>query len=155
MSHTLREYSFYVPDMLDYAHDPTSDNTYFKQPNTGGEWLNSFLDLCLPHPEAQGTLDVATFDEATWWNDDDSDPNNDNHIVTILFGAGVTPNTTDDSYITLYGMLGGAMQNFGLGSLGCNDINATNGNLFDLVNSSHAHKKAKLGGGDKGDEEKS
>jgi hypothetical protein len=153
MSHTLPEYSFYVPDMLHNAHDPTSDSNYFNQPNTGGEWLNAFLDLYLPQLEAQGTLVVATFDEATWWNDADSDPNNDNHIATILFGAGITPNTTDDSYITLYGMLRGAIQNFGLGSLGRNDTNATNGNLFDLVESSNAHKKAKLGGGVQGDEE--
>ncbi|KNG80583.1 hypothetical protein ANOM_010984 [Aspergillus nomiae NRRL 13137] len=144
MSHTLPEYSFYVPDMLHNAHDPTSDSNYFNQPNTGGEWLNSFLDLYLPELEAQGTLVVATFDEATWWNDDDASPNNDNHITTILFGAGITPNTTDDSYLTLYGMLRGAIQNFGLGSLGRNDTNTTNGNLFDLVDYSHASKKAKL-----------
>jgi hypothetical protein len=34
-----------------------------------------------------------------------------------------------------------AIQNFGLGSLGRSDTNATNGNLFDLVDSSNAHKK--------------
>ncbi|GKZ37615.1 hypothetical protein AbraIFM66950_009264 [Aspergillus brasiliensis] len=133
MSNTLPQYSFYVPDMLHNSHDPASDSDYFNQPNTGGQWLNSFLDLYLPQLEAQGTLVVATFDEATWWNDDDSSPNNNNHIATILFGAGITPNTTSDSYITLYGMLRGAIQNFGLGSLGRNDTNATNGNLFDLV----------------------
>ncbi|KAJ5358912.1 uncharacterized protein N7496_011325 [Penicillium cataractarum] len=153
MSHTLPEYSYYVPDMLNNAHDPTSNSNYFNQPNTGGEWLNSFLDLYLPHLEAQGTLVVATFDEATWWNDDDASPNNDNHIATILFGAGVTPNTTDDSYITLYGMLRGAIQNFGLGSLGRNDTNATNGNLFDLVDSADS-KKAKLWGEVHGNDEK-
>lgn len=137
-SHSLPEYSFYVPDMLHNAHDPMSDSNYFNQPNTGAEWLNAFLDLYLPELEAQGTLVVATFDEATWWNDSDDTPNNDNHIATILFGAGITPNTTDDSYITLYGMLRGAIQNFGLGSLGRNDTNATNGNLFDLVDYSCA-----------------
>ncbi|KAE8345153.1 hypothetical protein BDV24DRAFT_159990 [Aspergillus arachidicola] len=139
MSNTLPQYSFYVPDMLHNSHDPASDSNYFNQPNTGGQWLNSFLDLYLPHLEAQGTLVVVTFDEATWWNDEDSSPNNDNHIATILFGAGITPNTTSDSYITLYGMLRGAIQNFGLGSLGRNDTNATNGNLFDLVENHRTH----------------
>lgn len=142
MSHTLPEYSYYVPDMLHNAHDPESNSNYFNQPNTGAQWMNAFLDLYLPELEAQGTLVVATFDEATWWNDDDASPNNDNHIATILFGSGITPNTTDDTYITLYGMLRGTIQNFGLGSLGRNDTNATNGNLFDLVD----FPRANLGG---------
>ena len=116
----LPEYSFYVPDMLHNAHDPMSDS--------------SWLDLYLPELEKQGTLVVATFDEATWQNDDDTSPNNDNKIVTMLFGAGVTPHTKDDTYITHYGLLRGVIQNFNLGSLGRNDTNATNGNLYDLVN---------------------
>ncbi|KAJ5770683.1 uncharacterized protein N7511_002734 [Penicillium nucicola] len=132
-SHTLPEYTFYVPDMLHNGHDPMSDSDYVHQPQTSGSWFNSWLDLYLPDLEAQGTLVVLTFDEATWENDDDYIPNNDNHMVTMLFGAGVTPNTTDDTYITHYGFMRGAIQNFGLGSLGRNDTNATNGNLYDLV----------------------
>lgn len=133
-THQLPAYSFYVPDMVHNAHDPMSDSDYVHQPQTAAYWFNSWLDLYLPDLEAQGTLVVATFDEATWQNDDDSSPNNDNHIVTMLFGAGITPDTKDDTYITHYGLLRGAIQNFGLGSLGRNDTNATNGNLFDLVN---------------------
>lgn len=133
-SHQLPDYSFYVPDMIHNAHDPMSDSDYVHQPETSGYWFNSWLDLYLPELEAQGTLVVATFDEATWQNDDDSSPNNDNRMVTILFGAGITPNTKDDSYITHYGFLRGAIQNFGLGSLGRNDTNVTNGNLVDLIN---------------------
>lgn len=133
-SHELPAYSFYVPDMLHNAHDPASDSDYVHQPTTAGAWFNSFLDLYLPELEKQGTLVIASFDEATWQNDDDTTPNNDNRIATILFGAGVTPNTEDNSYITHYGLLRGAIQNFGLGSLGRNDTNATNGNLFDLIN---------------------
>jgi hypothetical protein len=45
-----------------------------------------------------------------------------------------------------------SIQNFGLGSLGRNETNVTNGNHFGLVDSSNAHKEAKLGGGDQGDE---
>ncbi|KAJ6143133.1 hypothetical protein N7471_002586 [Penicillium samsonianum] len=132
-THALPEYSYYVPDMLHNCHDPESNSVYINQPSTGAIWFNSWLDLYLPELEAQGTLVVATFDEATWQNDDDSTPNNDNHIVTMLFGAGVTPDTKDDTYITTYGLLRGAIQNFGLGSLGRNDTNATNGNLYDLI----------------------
>ena len=51
----------------------------------------------------------------------------------MLFGAGITPNTKDDAYITHSGVLRGAIQIFGLGSLGRTDTNATNGNLFDLI----------------------
>ncbi|KAH8694228.1 hypothetical protein BGW36DRAFT_300152 [Talaromyces proteolyticus] len=137
-THTLPAYTFYVPDMLHNAHDPESNSDYVHQPTTAGSWFNSFLDLYLPELEKQGTLVVATMDEATWQNDDDSTPNNNNHIVTMLFGAGVTPNTKDDTYITHYGVLRGAIQNFGLGSLGRNDTNATNGNLYDFFD----HKKA-------------
>ncbi|KAJ5710319.1 hypothetical protein N7488_004475 [Penicillium malachiteum] len=133
MSHTLPEYSFYVPHMLHNTRDPESNSNYAHQPNTGAIWFKSWLDLYLPELEAQGTLVVATFDEATWQTDDDYFPNNDNHIVTMLFGAGVTPNTKDDTYITTYGLLRGAIQNFGLGSLGRNDTNATNGNLYELI----------------------
>ena len=131
---SLPAYSFYVPDMLHNAHDPMSDSDYVHQPTTAGYWFNAFLDLYLEDLEKQGVLVVATMDEATWQNDSDSEPNNDNHIATILFGAGVTPNTKDDTYITHYGLLRGAIQQFGLGSLGRNDTNATNGNLMDLVN---------------------
>ena len=132
-THTLPEYSYYIPDMLHNSHDPESNSVYIDQPTTGAIWFNSWLDLYLPELEAQGTLVIATFDEATWQTDDDSSPNNDNHIVTMLFGAGVTPNTKDDTYITTYGLLRGAIQNFGLGSLGRNDTNTTNGNLYDLI----------------------
>jgi hypothetical protein len=132
-AHTLPEYSYYVPDMLHNSHDPESNSVYIDQPTTGAIWFNSWLDLYLPELEAQGTLVIATFDEATWQTDDDSSPNNDNHVVTMLFGAGVSPNTEDDTYITTYGLLRGAIQNFGLGSLGRNDTNATNGNLYELI----------------------
>lgn len=51
----------------------------------------------------------------------------------MLFGAGIIPDTEDNTYITTYGLLRGAIQNFGLGSLGRNDTNLTNGNLYDLI----------------------
>jgi hypothetical protein len=76
---------------------------------------------------------VASWDEATWQTDDDANPNNNNSIATLLFGHGITPNTTDDTYITHYGTLRGSITNFGLGSLGRNDTNATNGDLSLLV----------------------
>ena len=66
-------------------------------------WFNVFVDMYLPELEKQGVLVVATFDETTWQNDDDSVPNNDNSIVTMvtmvtmLFGAGATLNTKDDT----------------------------------------------------------
>ncbi|KUJ06295.1 uncharacterized protein LY89DRAFT_769550 [Mollisia scopiformis] len=133
-SHNLPPYSIYVPDMLYNAHDPESDSDYAHQPTTAGIWFNAWLDIYLDDLKDQGTLVVATFDEATWQNDDDSDPNNKNQIATILFGQGITPNTQDPAYITHYGVLKGTIANFNLGSLGRNDTNATNGNLAVLVN---------------------
>lgn len=132
-SHKLPPYSIYVPDMLHNGHDPESDSDYAHQPTTSGMWLNAFLDMYEKDLTDQGALIVATFDEATWQNDSDSDPNNDNHIATLLFGHGIEPNTKDDSYITHYGVLRGAIANFGLGSLGRNDTNSTNGNLMSLL----------------------
>jgi hypothetical protein len=133
-SHNLPAYSFYVPDMLHNGHDPESDSDYIHQSSTSGMWLNAFLDMYLPELIEQETLVVATWDEATWTNDSDSIPNNNNSIATILFGHGITPNTKDDTYITHYGLLRGVVHNFGLGSLGRNDTNATNGDLFTLIN---------------------
>lgn len=133
-SHKLPAYSFYVPDMLHNGHDPESNSDYVHQPTTAGIWFNAFLDMYLEELTEQGTLVVATFDEATWQNDSDSTPNNNNAIATILFGHGITPNTKDDTYITHYAALRGAITNFGLGSLGRNDTNATNGDLTLLVN---------------------
>ena len=129
----LPDYSFYVPDMLHNGHDPESDSDYAHQSTTSGMWLNAFLDMYLEDLTAQGTVVVATFDEATWKNDNDNIPNNDNHIATLLFGHGITPNTKDDTYITHYGALRGAITNFGLGSLGRNDTNTTNGDLSTLI----------------------
>ncbi|RSH82921.1 hypothetical protein EHS25_005911 [Saitozyma podzolica] len=130
---SLPPYSFYVPDMLHNGHDPASDSDYLHQNDEAGRWLLSFLDLYLPALQEQGTLVVASFDEATWTNDSDAVPNNNNSIVTMLFGSGVTPNTMDDTYITHYGALIGAINNFGLGSLSRNDTNVTNGDLTNLV----------------------
>ncbi|GFZ43063.1 hypothetical protein JCM24511_00781 [Saitozyma sp. JCM 24511] len=77
---TLPPYSFYVPDMLQNAHDPASDSDYHHQNDEGGKWLLSFLDLYLPSLQEQGPLVVASFDEATWTNDSDAIPNNNNSI---------------------------------------------------------------------------
>jgi Phosphoesterase family len=132
-SHNLPAYSFYVPDMLHNGHDPESDSDYNHQPTSAGIWFNAFLDMYLPALTAQGTLVVASWDEATWQNDNDAVPDNYNSIATLLFGHGITPNTTDNTYITHYGTLRGSITNFGLGSLGRNDTNTTNGDLSTLV----------------------
>ncbi|KFZ02186.1 hypothetical protein V501_09630 [Pseudogymnoascus sp. VKM F-4519 (FW-2642)] len=133
--HSMPAYSYYVPDMLHNGHDPESNSDYAHQPTTAGMWFNAFLDMYLEELTEQGTLIVATFDEATWQDDNDYIPNNNNQIATILFGHGIEPNTRDDSYITHYGLLRGAISNFGLGSLGRNDTNATNGNLAMVLGS--------------------
>jgi hypothetical protein len=132
-SHNLPAYSFYVPDMLHNGHDPESDSDYNHQSTSSGIWFNAFLDMYLPELIAQETLVVASWDEATWQNDDDAVPNNNNSIATLLFGHGITPGSKDDTYITHYGTLRGSITNFGLGSLGRNDTNATNGDLSLLV----------------------
>jgi len=132
-SHNLPAYSFYAPDMLHNGHDPESDEDYLHQPTSAGIWFNAFLDMYLPDLAAQGTVVVASWDEATWQDDNAAFPNNNNSIATLMFGYGITPNTTDNTYITHYGTLRGSITNFGLGSLGRNDTNATNGDLSLLI----------------------
>lgn len=82
------------PDNSHNVHDPKSDSEYFnQQPNAGAEWLNASLDLYLPELEAQGTLVVVVI----WWNSSDN-----------------TPNTIDNTYMTLSGLVHGAIQDFSL-----------------------------------------
>ena len=107
---------------------------YNHQASSAGIWFLAFLDLYLTELIAQGTLVVASWDEATWQNDNDAIPNNNNSIATLLFGSGIAPNTTDNTYITHYGTLRGSINNFGLASLGRKDTNVTNGDLSALVN---------------------
>jgi hypothetical protein len=132
-SHNLPAFTYYAPDMLHNGHDPESNSDYNHQSTTSGIWLNAFLDMYLDELMAQEAIVVASWDEATWQNDDDAVPNNNNSIATLIFGHGITPNTTDDTYITHYGTLRGTISNFGLGSLGRNDTNVTNGDLSRLV----------------------
>ena len=129
----LPQFTYYSPSMTNNAHDPTPGYHYIDQPKSGGNWLLSFLDMYLPYLTQQKTLVVVGFDEATWTNDDDSNPNNNNHITGMLFGHGITPNTTYDNYITYYSALSAVEQNFGLGNLGRNDTNTTNGNLLHAI----------------------
>lgn len=130
---SLPSYSYYISDMLHNSHDPQSDDVNNNWPSGGGMWLNAFLDVYLEELINQGTLIVATFDEATSPSGDDYVPNNNSQIATLLFGYGVTPNTEDDTYFAHYGLLRGAISNFGLGSLGRNDTNSTNGDLSSFV----------------------
>jgi hypothetical protein len=132
-THKLPPYSFYVPDMLHNGHDPESNSDTDHQPTTAGIWFNAWLDMFLPDLIAQGALVVASWDEATWKDDNESIPNNNNSIATLLFGHGITPNTTDDRYHTHYGTLRGTINNWGLGTLGRNDTNTTNGDLSMFV----------------------
>jgi len=134
-------FSFYVPDMLHNSDNPESDSDYDHQPTTSGmvQCIRRHVPSRIGKAGSSGCCNVRRSGEATWQNDDDSVPNNDNSIVTMvtmvtmLFGAGATPNTKDDTCMTHYGLLRGVAMNFGLGSLGRNDTNTTNGYLRSFV----------------------
>ncbi|KAF8333730.1 hypothetical protein F5887DRAFT_1259833 [Amanita rubescens] len=105
-----RYYSFYVPNMVHNGHDPTADEDYAHK----------------------ATSAVASWDEATWQNDDDSVRNTTTPLLRYC-SVTVSPPTPSITHITHYWTLRGAITNFGLGSLGRNDTNTTNGDLSKLV----------------------
>lgn len=105
---TLPQYSFYTPNVRNDGHDT---GIFF-----GGEYLTRFLAPRL-NKFPQKTLVVVTFDE------DGGEENN--RIYTLLVGDMVQSNTTDNSSHTVYSLVRTIEDNWGMGNMGRNDVNAT------------------------------
>jgi acid phosphatase len=92
---------FVVPNLCHSMHDcPVS---------TGDEWLRQHLDRYLTWAYANNSRLVVTFDE--------DDGSRDNHILTLVAGAGV-PSRRYGHRVTLYSLLAAIEEWYGLPPLG-------------------------------------
>lgn len=107
---TLPEYSFYVPDLNNDAH-----NTSIEYADA---WLQSRFGALLEDPRfMDGMLFIVTFDEA------DVDPQNT--IYTAFYGAGIRPGTVSDRRYDLYSLLRTVEEIFKTGTLNKLDADAS------------------------------
>ena len=103
----LSNFMFYTPNMDNNGHDTSL--------NYAANWLQGFLEPLLVHPSLSSTMFVVTFDEsAAVLGLVDF---HQNHIATILLGAGVEPGSVDDTYYNHYALARTLEREWGLGSL--------------------------------------
>jgi hypothetical protein len=120
-ANTLPEFSFVVPNLLHDGHNGPADSDPFDSQNIVliQDWLENTFFVADPissfPPE---TLIVLTFDEAY----PVTDPYN---IYTLLIGDMLTAGTVRTEPYNHYSLLRSIEINFGLGSLGRNDVAAT------------------------------
>ncbi|KAF8632846.1 hypothetical protein AX15_001652 [Amanita polypyramis BW_CC] len=115
-------YSFYTPNITNDGHDTSGE--------FAGNWLVGFLDSTLNNPTFMDeALVLITFDE----NETRSVRN---QVWACLIGGVIPANlkgTTDDTFYTHYSALHSVELNWGLGSLGRGDANATLSNVFSFA----------------------
>lgn len=103
----LSNFMFYTPNLDNDGHDTSL--------NYAANWLQGFLEPLLVHPSLSSTMFVVTFDEsAAVLGLVDF---NQNHIATILLGAGVEPGSVDDTYYNHYALARTLEREWGIGSL--------------------------------------
>jgi hypothetical protein len=118
-ANTLPQYCWYTPNIQNDGHSPPgiafSDNA--GEVRFLSNWLQGFLTPLLANPHfMKGTLVVITFDESI--------PYADNHVYTTLLGDMVQPGSVEAETYDHYSLLRTVEENFGLGSLGRNDVTA-------------------------------
>lgn len=106
--------------MVDDGHDTTIDFV--------GSFLQSWLMPLLNDTRFNNnrTLVLLTFDENETYGEE-------NNVYSVLLGGALVAgkaNTTDDNFYTHYSPLSTVQANWGLGSLGRQDTNATVSNVF-------------------------
>ncbi|KAJ7065136.1 phosphoesterase family-domain-containing protein [Mycena belliarum] len=120
---TLPQWIFVTPNMINDAHDTTID------------FAASFLEYWLlplltdKRVNNDRTLILLTFDENETYEIE-------NTIYSLALGGAVPKHlhgTTDDTLYTHYSALSTVQANWGLGSLGRQDTNATVSNVFSFV----------------------
>ncbi|CAG8599661.1 3250_t:CDS:2 [Paraglomus occultum] len=106
----LPQFSYYVPNLQNDGHDTGLDFAM--------NWFQPWFEERLKNPNfANGTLFFITFDE---------DETLSNHIFSSLLGTPVTSGTHEDTtQYTHNSVLKTLIDNWNLGSLGRNDVNAT------------------------------
>jgi len=108
----LPGFGYYTPNINNDSHDQNLDFS--------GQYLTNWLATWYtPYPAAwKNVLFLITFDE--------DEGTEGNHVVAMLRGPNVTVGGTTDGSYTHYSVTKFVEQNWGLGNLGQNDVNANN-----------------------------
>ncbi|KZW01632.1 hypothetical protein EXIGLDRAFT_709905 [Exidia glandulosa HHB12029] len=127
----IPQWSFITPNMVNDAHDTTID--------FAADWLQFWLMPLLGNKNfnTNRTLILLTFDESETAREG-------NRLFTLLLGGSVPTKlhgTNDTLYYTHYSALSTVENNWGLGSLGRGDTNATLSNVFTLVANATGYTK--------------
>jgi phospholipase C len=113
-ANTLPQWMFITPNMTNDGHD--TDVT------TAGNWARGFLEPLLSNPNfnTDRTLIILTFDECENYLAA-------NRVFTVLLGGAVSGKvgTTNSTRFNHYSLTKTVEQNWGLGNLGENDVDAT------------------------------
>ena len=116
----LPEFCWYTPNIQNDGHsipDIFEPNNPIRKVDFLANWLKGFLPPLLANPNfSKGTLVVLTFDESL--------PQNDNHIYTVLLGEMVDPKLVEIERYNHFSLLRTIEENFNLGTLGREDQTA-------------------------------
>lgn len=112
---TLPQWLWITPNMTSNGHDSSI--------TVAGQWAKDFLDPLLANDNfnINRTLIVLTWDECENYL-------LENRVLALLLGSAVPDtlvNTTDSTEFSHYSLSKTAQDNWGLGSLGKNDVDAT------------------------------
>lgn len=114
-SGTLPQWIWITPNMTSDGHDSSI--------TVAGQWAKDFLDPLLANEDfnINKTLIVLTWDECENYLAE-------NRVLAVLLGSAVPDSlvgTTDSTEFSHYSLSKTAQDNWGLGSLGKNDVDAT------------------------------
>ncbi|KAI0922670.1 hypothetical protein AcV5_009582 [Taiwanofungus camphoratus] len=119
----ISQWSFITPNLVNDGHDTTVDFM--------SQWIQYWLIPLLGDERFNDnrTIILLTFDETETYSIN-------NRVWTLAIGGGLPANlrnTTDDTFYTHYSCISTVEANWGLGSLGRGDTNATLNNVFSWV----------------------
>lgn len=114
-SGTLPQWMWITPNMTSNGHDSSI--------TVAGQWARDFLDPLLANENfnINKTLIILTWDECENYLAE-------NRVLAVLLGSAVPDSligTTDSTEFSHYSLSKTAQDNWGLGSLGKNDVDAT------------------------------
>lgn len=114
-SGTLPQWMWITPNMTSNGHDSSI--------TVAGQWAKDFLDPLLANENfnINKTLIILTWDECENYLAE-------NRVLAVLLGSAVPDSligTTDSTEFSHYSLSKTAQDNWGLGSLGKNDVDAT------------------------------
>jgi hypothetical protein len=116
---TLPQYAWFTPNIQNDGHSPpgVQPGNHAAEVAFLSHWLEGFLPPLLQDPRfLRGTLVVVTFDESI--------PHANNQVYTTLLGDMVQAGSVEAGTYNHYSLLRTIEENFGLGTLGRNDVTA-------------------------------